>query len=185
MRLFLLWTLFSITGLGCAKEYIEPEIYLVPEGYIGELYIVYGVEEGQPERFSEDGERLFEFDETGVLLTQFSGDNPGYVNHDVRKFFYDKKNKWLRIPLIFGIIEKTEETIADPTIYAQISGLGSHSKGWDIPCEYTYRTFYIGNAKQTYDGEGDFDIFDYYDKYGFPCGNKLYFNDKPPIDIKP
>jgi hypothetical protein len=54
----------------------ELELYLIPKGFEGQVFIVFNQPQGQPKTY-EKSRRVF--DTTGVLLTQFSP-NYGFIN---------------------------------------------------------------------------------------------------------
>ena len=62
----------------------EQAIIVVPKDYTGYVLIIYGQENGMPEKY-QDRARVYEIPGTGILETQFSY-NPGWS--DFPKFYY-------------------------------------------------------------------------------------------------
>src|SRR5687767_1606837 len=64
----------------------RPEIYLIPEGFRGPIYVVFDQERGHAKEY--DGlRRIYRIPQTGVLFTQFER-NEGILN---QKFFFVTK----------------------------------------------------------------------------------------------
>ncbi|MBQ0734506.1 DUF6843 domain-containing protein [Aquimarina celericrescens] len=55
----------------CKQEVSDPAIYLIPDGYIGEVVVVYNHPNGQEEMY-EGEKRLYVIPKTGVLKTKFT-----------------------------------------------------------------------------------------------------------------
>jgi hypothetical protein len=72
---------------GCSNiQSIEPEHHLIPEGYTGEVTIVFDVADGNPQRKTENT-RIYEIPREGKLLSQFSP-NLGIRPLQSMHFFY-------------------------------------------------------------------------------------------------
>ncbi|RZF84824.1 hypothetical protein EXT46_03075 [Pseudoalteromonas sp. CO325X] len=63
----------------------EPTIYLIPEGYVGSLYIVFNAPNGQPPKY-EGNSRVYHIPPSGVLVTQMDA-NEGWIASDKIQFF--------------------------------------------------------------------------------------------------
>lgn len=73
----------------------EPETFLIPQNYRGEI-VIYMNEECGLEPVFENGRRVYAIPDTGVLITKF-GKNRGYLD---RKFYLvDEAGKRTEIPL--------------------------------------------------------------------------------------
>jgi hypothetical protein len=79
MTCTLVTVLTSISARGLLVRN-EPEVYLLPDGYVGPVLIVYDQPTGEPRKY-EAGARVYEIPENGMLLTQF--DPPQDVNPDL------------------------------------------------------------------------------------------------------
>jgi hypothetical protein len=73
---------------------VDPEIFLLPDGYSGKVNIVYNQDCGQPEEWEKDS-RVYRIPETGILLTQFQ-DEQGLIDHSY--FFVDQTGRRIPIP---------------------------------------------------------------------------------------
>ena len=68
-----LTTVFLTFGILHLKDYWnrpEPELFLIPGGYRGEVYIVFNKEKGEPAQY-EGKRRVFRIPGNGILFTQF------------------------------------------------------------------------------------------------------------------
>lgn len=75
----------------------DNEMFILPEGYRGVVYIFYDQKNGEPIK-SEQGKRVFEIPPNGILKTQFSL-NTGW--HSPGKYFYKENGKLIEIPYVF------------------------------------------------------------------------------------
>lgn len=50
----------------------QDEIYILPDGYRGAVIVLFDEADGTPEKFDEDGNRVFEIPFSGILKTKFS-----------------------------------------------------------------------------------------------------------------
>jgi hypothetical protein len=64
----LLVCLFALTGTSCGQM-AEPEIHLIPAGYMGNIYIFHNVLDGQPPKY-EGRARVYEIPNDGILRSQ-------------------------------------------------------------------------------------------------------------------
>jgi hypothetical protein len=146
----LLFCLLALTGTSCG-EMAEPEIHLIPAGYMGNVYIFHNVADGEPLR-REGRARVYEIPKDGILRSQ-SPENPGWGSP---QYFYvtpdGKREK------IVGdwptTIHDTPENRADRTlgIYfprtgslmgLQVNADGSSSTS-DSKCAVHFEEYYVG-----------------------------------------
>lgn len=66
---------------------IEPEIYLIPEGYVGLLIVAVDQEDGDEKEY-EDGYRVYRMPSNGFLKTKFSL-NTGWVDGGRHYYYVD------------------------------------------------------------------------------------------------
>lgn len=72
---------------GCSKSNkCEKEIYLIPEGFRGELIVYFDQHDGQEIQY-EDSVRVYQIPPSGYLKTQFPK-NGGCMNNDRIHFYY-------------------------------------------------------------------------------------------------
>jgi hypothetical protein len=60
---------FLAAFAGCIER-AEPASHFVPSGYVGEVYIIFGVPDGAPPE-TRDGRRIYRIPPSGILRTQF------------------------------------------------------------------------------------------------------------------
>ena len=91
--MFLLTAL--ITGLiagafmgGDKSKSAEPEIHLIPKGFIGHVTICFGEKNGVPPKY-ENGRRVYEIPPGGTLHTQFPTNSGIRPPKDFHFFYYD------------------------------------------------------------------------------------------------
>jgi len=66
------------------------EIHLIPNNYEGAVLIVFNVPDGKPEKY-EDGKRVYEIPENGILKTQFEFNSDWVASSDL-EYYYDLGN---------------------------------------------------------------------------------------------
>ncbi len=79
----------SVSLSSCAQDTRgtgrEAEIYLIPDGYVGTFYVLFGIPQGEPQNY-EDGARVYKIPADGMLLMQ-SDANEGWIETDKIQFF--------------------------------------------------------------------------------------------------
>ncbi len=72
--------IFPILGLtlntSCGGRIAEPEIHLIPAGFMGNIHIFHNVPDGEPAKY-EGGARVYEMPKDGILRSQ-TPMNPGW-----------------------------------------------------------------------------------------------------------
>jgi len=174
-KLGILIIVFYLTA--CAEKKIEPEVYLIPEGYVGSFLIIYGVESGEDPVY-ENESRLFRLPESGVFHTKLS-DNVGIGYPDMIRFFYLAKDGTRKeIVNSYGsVVEDTVDNRNDKKIYVMggsFGNLGFTEDTTALGCKYNHQRFYVGTLKDRLEGVGNFRLGDYYLKHGYPCNGKLF-----------
>lgn len=74
---FLNWLIFNKA---------EPEVHLIPDGYVGPVAIAFSREDGEPKKY-EDGKRLYVIPTDGVLKTKLE---PNDGTQHRWEFYYEK-----------------------------------------------------------------------------------------------
>ena len=98
----ILLILFLVFFASCQST--EKEIHLIPEGFVGRVMIFFERDDGSPEKY-ENGARLYEVPENGILKTTFDL-NEGFQQLNDIQFFYvnekgDRKpinQRWTKNP---------------------------------------------------------------------------------------
>jgi len=158
--------------VACTEKGIEPEIYLIPAGFVGDFYVIYNVESGLAPAY-ESGTRLFSVPATGMIHTQLP-DNVGIGYPGMIRFFYvSEDGARVEITDNYGSgVEDTAENRNDKRLYVMGGGFGEFgfteettSRG----CKYNHQHFYVGTLVDALEGAGYFRMQDYYLEHGYPC----------------
>ncbi|CAM4134044.1 DUF6843 domain-containing protein [Pseudoalteromonas ostreae] len=136
----------------------EPAIYLIPDGYVGSLYIIFNAPNGQPPKYEGDS-RVYEIPPSGVLVTQMDV-NEGRIESNKLRFYYVNKIGD-RTPIterITSTIHDTPENRKDKKIIIFGGGLGEVEPINN--CQINDQSFVIGRKSDLLDSKNMFDIFD-------------------------
>lgn len=128
--------LLTLLVLG-ACQIAEPETHLIPEGYVGPVYIVQDQMTGEPEEY-EEGRRLYRIAADGVLLTQF-GPNDGYQSDRFYRVGTDGERREITARS-YSNVHDTPANRADTTIGVHLGGVGVIGRE-SVP--YTY--YFVGS----------------------------------------
>lgn len=86
-QLFLLFILFLAFTRCTESTQCEKEIYLLPEGFGGELIVYFDQPDGQEIQYEDDA-RVYRIPNSGYLKTRFPK-NGGCMNNNRIQFFYE------------------------------------------------------------------------------------------------
>jgi hypothetical protein len=140
MKAFVLLLGFvSLSGM-CGVPMAEPEIHLIPAGYMGNVYILHDVPDGEPLK-REGRARVYEIPKDGILRSQ-SSENPGVQNE---QYFYvtpDGKREKI-IGDWMSTVHDTPENRADKTLGIYFPRTGSFSSQ-DLKCAIHFEEYYVG-----------------------------------------
>lgn len=132
--------IITIVFLGsCGRSRPERELYLIPEGYTGIQWIVFGREDGLQAEYGQGGRRIYRFDSTGILMTQFPP-NPGGFSRGMRQFFYvNEKGKKLKQLNYMTLFATHHKLFINDTINFHPDSIGVFSLGTNscdiLPCQ--------------------------------------------------
>lgn len=137
ITLFLIYLYLIVLILsGCTSG--EEEEYLLPEGYVGTVYIIFDQKTGIPPKYDE-GKRLYEIPANGILRTQFNT-NEGW--HGIPIYYYiDSYNK--KLPITFQLENKNIKK--DSLQVCCIQNGNGYKESNEI---VKYERFFIGNQSQ-------------------------------------
>jgi hypothetical protein len=147
---FTLVALISLTGM-CSGQMAEPEIHLIPSGYVGYVYIFHNVPDGEPAQYDARA-RVYQIPKDGILRSR-TPMNDGW--HITPQYFYvgadGKREK------ITGYwptsIHDTAENRADPTVGIFAPRTGSlvafttkpdGTSTSEYNCDIQYEMYYVG-----------------------------------------
>lgn len=138
MRRSILVAFLVMFSAGC--DVGRPEKYLVPAGYVGDVYVLPGYSRGlPPER--EGIARVFRIPATGILVTQ---DWPSNGWHATRYYEVDTSGKRTELTYEPSTIPKTAATLRDQRRIAWFArGIGGITSS-DLPCDVRFTQFYVG-----------------------------------------
>ncbi|MFL1483169.1 DUF6843 domain-containing protein [Marinobacter sp. LN3S78] len=151
--------LATIFIVGCAQsdETRHPERYVIPEDYVGSFHIVFGIQSGEPP-LTEDGTRVYQIPDSGVLLTQ-GGPNPGRTASDNIRFFYDGENDDLH-PITgrwTTSLHDTSENRAEEETYVFGGGISEIQPVRH--CNIYSKSLYVGTKSQALEQVNYFEIY--------------------------
>lgn len=86
-------TIFSIILFfsSCFNQ-AEPEIHLIPKDYTGPVIIIFDDKQGVPAKY-ENGNRVYEIPQDGVLRTQFKKQQGSIAPGKLKYYYYDKNER--------------------------------------------------------------------------------------------
>ena len=131
MKRLLLLTVFVAFGGSCDRS--EPEVHLIPSGYVGTIYIVHNRSDGTPLK-REGRARLYEIPADGVLWSQ-SSTNLGWARPTDFKYYYvgaDGK----RQPLTSWV------RASDANVPDDVVAVYGGSNG--VACQVEFDEYYVG-----------------------------------------
>ncbi len=134
--------LVTSSATGEAKSW-KQEIFLLPEGYTGPAFLVYGVEKGNNPA-TDEGRLVYRIPQDGVFLSQLQH-NPGPREIS---FFY-RSSDGSRKKIDRQIIKVDDEVVSnDPdSIYVYLSGITYTRSRSRLDCDVYYREFWVGKPK--------------------------------------
>lgn len=147
----------------------SPEIFLLPEAYVGSFYIIHSIKNGKAPRV-KDGVRIYEIPSSGVLITQMDA-NEGWTVSDKIRFYHRQpdgeaieiKGRWSTS------FEDTVENRSETEITIFGGGIGEF-QGDANSCEIIYRSYYVGTKKDVLDGVNLFQTEDAIKNRVIECG---------------
>ena len=136
----------------------EPTIYLIPDGYVGSLYIIFNAPNGQPPKYEGDS-RVYEIPPSGVLVTQMDA-NEGWIEASKIQYFYvSDTNERTPISEDSASTEKNALDIdAETTRTVYGGGLGHIEPFYG--CDFIFQDFTVGTDAEQTDSKNLFDIYD-------------------------
>lgn len=133
--------LFLASGLlvGC-DVLSSPEVHLIPEGTVGDVFILPGYPSGvSPKR--EGLARVYEIPSNRILVTQ---DLPSPAWHWTRFYYVDSSGLRRRLQYEPSTIPETPENLEDdrPVVWFE-RGIGE-IRSVDLPCPIRFVQYYVG-----------------------------------------
>jgi len=145
LRLLLITAIF-ITTLQQARA--EPEVHLIPEGYVGWVAIAFEAANGEMPAYEGDA-RLYRIPRTGLLLTRASVNRGMGPAHS---FFLESASGTRQRLSYIGPVADTPENRANSQIGLFEIGRGSGAS--KAGCRFEYDMYFVGTRTQYLDGGG-------------------------------
>lgn len=161
-----------VAALGCSSS--EPETHLLRPGFMGRVWIITDVPDGEPVEYLE-GRRIYRVPAGGILRTQFAAND---YSGDARFYFETgEPGTWQEITgRSHSTIHDTPEVRADDTIVIHAYGLGvvgAEVPGEDrgsseAPCAVRYATYTVGRKREIIGYQAP-DLLDYLEMHPVAC----------------
>jgi hypothetical protein len=127
------------------QAHADAEIHLIPDGYVGEVTIVFSAANGEPDS-REGNARLYRIPTNGILLTQAE---PNVGMSPAWKFF-TVTSDGQRVPILrvwAGAPPDTPESRSHPGVEISLFRRGRLQAG-RLPCDVTYDQYLVGTRAQ-------------------------------------
>jgi hypothetical protein len=128
----------------CNMQIGDDEVFILPDGYRGVVFILYNQPNGNPVKYELE-KRVYEIPSNGILKTQFSF-NVGW--HHFGKYFYKQGDKLVEIPFVLdNEIVGTGSLVGPDTVYACCVSTGKsyYNNGTGF---VEFEKFYIGTKEE-------------------------------------
>ncbi|MFT4758762.1 MAG: hypothetical protein ACI9XO_001481 [Paraglaciecola sp.] len=74
----------------------DKEIHLIPEDFLGIVYIIYNQEDGVASEYSKSGRRIYRIPPSGILKTQLNSNPEGFIKSDMKFYFTNDKGQKIK-----------------------------------------------------------------------------------------
>ena len=128
----------------------EPEVFTLPDGFVGQVYVIYDSTTGRPPAMS-DGAQAYHIRASGILVAR--GDPvQGWLNE---RFYYRRPDRsWTQIRASWeATIQDTPENRADSTVGIFFRHWGQRAGGEDA-CALRYTSFFVGRKADVLENRG-------------------------------
>jgi hypothetical protein len=129
----------------------EPEIHLIPDGYVGWVTIAFRAANGEPAVY-EGRSRLYRIPQSGILITVVEpnvGSSPDW------KFFLERADH-TRAPIRLiriSTVQDTAENREDPTVGIFYIRRGRQQSG-RVACDVEFDQYFVGTQAQLLSRDG-------------------------------
>jgi len=125
--------------ISCHQQ-AEPETYIIPESFTGKVNIIFNRKEGSEKKY-EDGRRVYEVPNDGILLTQFTT-NDGFIN---RKYYYKSQSGELKLLHTLASDTTAREKADKNEIGIFLDGTSGVYGNSGTPSALEYQEFVVSN----------------------------------------
>jgi len=157
-------------------DYAEPELFYIPMGYVGEVYIIFNVSDGVATELRNQ-RRIYRIPPSGTLRTQFQ---PTYGRVSWSFAYVDPSGEnGTQIPISsISTIHDTPQNRADTTVEILRYETGSMAAAVpgkpgafssNAPCAVKYSRFFVGTKAQYLDYSQRIDLHEYLKRNPVPC----------------
>ena len=131
---------------GCVQlPRAEPEIHLIPKGYVGWVTIAFRGANGEAPAYEGDA-RLYRIPSSGVLLTQAE---PNVGSSPAWRFFFEDPER-TRTPIVHfwtTTVHDTEANQVDPTVGISYISRGRQQVG-PVSCDVEFDQYFVGTKAE-------------------------------------
>jgi hypothetical protein len=170
--------LAAVLSVAACGRHAEQERHLIPGGYAGEVFIVFGAQDGAAPEYDQAA-RVYRIPPTGILRTQAPPNEGWYGPGEVRYFFVESRtghraeiaDRWT------STIHDTPENRADPSVgvfgprsgavAARVPGTDTFSS--EAPCAVRYLSYRVGRKVAVLEARDDGRLHDYLERHPLPC----------------
>jgi hypothetical protein len=147
----------------------KPERFLIPAGYMGDVYVIYNAADRQPTRQTR-GETTFHVPRDGIV--RFGG--PMFPGPTRTAYFYEHddgtlekiNNLWL------STISQTPENLADKTDIGVFFPRSGTVQGSSTGCPVQFEQFYVGTKAYLLSEYHKKNLNEYLTQHPIPCAGK-------------
>ena len=139
---------------GCTEiNKSEPAIYLIPEGYVGSLYIIFNAPNGEPPKY-EGNSRVYKIPPSGGLVSQMDA-NEGWIESSQIQYFY-VSDTGKRTPISEDSSFEDNDSPGKRTVYVGWLGQSGPIYG----CTVINQNFTVGTDAEQTDRRNLYNIYD-------------------------
>jgi hypothetical protein len=129
----------AVCATGCSPRQADSEVHLIPEGYVGPVYVVYDQPDGASTR-DERGWRVYEVGPDGIHLSAFE---PNTGRLQGWEYYYVGPDGRRRLPSYSWSFARTE---ADSTFAVWVGALGGTGGDRKDGRGLTFYEYFVGTA---------------------------------------
>jgi hypothetical protein len=156
---------FAVSLLHSSKR----ERFLIPAGYMGDIYVLYNVADGEPAR-QAGGETTFRIPRGGIL--RFEG--PMFAGPTRTAYFYEHddgtlekiNNLWL------STVPQSPENLADKADIGVFFPRSGGVQGNSTACPIQFEQFYVGTKAYLLSEYREKNLNEYLTQHPIPCAGK-------------
>jgi hypothetical protein len=154
-------------SISCGRH-AEPEIHLIPTGFMGDVFIVHGVTDGQPAHY-EGRYRVYSIPASGVLRSETASNCCWWRGGEVQYYYVADDGSRSRIEGFWpSSIHDTPENRADSTLGIWFPRTGTVSLSGSS-CKVHLDQYYVGTKTFLLDRQASPEITEYLKENPVAC----------------